>query len=103
MSLLKREDLVEVISGEDKGKRGRVIGVDRTKQRVTIQGVNLVYKHLRRTQKHPQGGRIQMEAPVHISNVMLVDPKADHPVRVKMAVDKSGKRRRVSAKSDNPV
>ena len=102
MSLLRRDDLVEVIRGEDKGKRGKVIRVDRAAGRITVQGINLVYKHLRRTQKHPQGGRIQLEAPIHISNVMLVDGKADHPVRVKMA-EKNGKRVRVSAKSGNPV
>jgi len=102
MSLLKRDDLVELICGEDKGKRGKVIRVDREAQRVTVQGINLVYKHLRRTQKHPQGGRIQLEAPVHISNVMLVDPKADRPVRVKMG-ERGGRRVRVSAKSGNPV
>ncbi len=103
MSLLRRDDLIEVISGADKGKRGKVLRVDREKSRVTVQGINLVYKHLRRTQKHPQGGRIQMEAPVHISNVMLVDPKVDQPTRVKMTVDKNGKRVRVSAKGGHPV
>jgi large subunit ribosomal protein L24 len=103
MSLLKRDDLVQVISGEDKGKRGKVLRVDRSSERVTVQGINLVYKHLRRSQKHPQGGRIQMEAPVHISNVMLVDPKSDKPVRVRMQSDKNGKRVRTSAKGGSPV
>lgn len=102
MSLLKREDLVQVVSGADKGKRGKVLKVDRADDKVTVQGVNLVYKHLRRSQKHPQGGRIQKEAPVHISNVMLVDPKSDRPVRIKMQT-KDGKRVRVSAKGGNPV
>ena len=102
MSLLKRDDLVQLISGEDKGKRGKVIRVDREGSRVTVQGINLVYKHLRRTQKHPQGGRIQLEAPVHISTVMLVDPKTDRPVRVKMG-ERGGRRVRVSVASGNPV
>jgi large subunit ribosomal protein L24 len=102
MSRLRRDDLVEVIRGDDKGKRGKVIRVDREADRITVQGINLVYKHLRRTQKHPQGGRIQLEAPVHISNVMLVDPKSDHPVRTKRA-EKNGKRIRVAAKSGNQV
>ena len=103
MSLLKRDDLVQVISGVDKGKRGKVLRVDRESARVTVQGVNLVYKHLRRSQKHPQGGRIQMEAPVHISNVMLIDPKLDQPVRVRMTTDDKGKRVRTSVKGGNPV
>lgn len=102
MSLLKKDDTVQVISGADKGKRGTVILVDRENDRVTVQGVRLVYKHLKRSQKHPQGGRIQMEAPIHISNVMLVD-KSGQPVRVKMAVGKDGKRVRTSAKGGHPV
>ena len=57
MSLLKREDLVQVISGADKGKRGKVLRVDHDKYRVIVQGVGLVYKHLKRSQKHPNGGR----------------------------------------------
>ena len=103
MSLLKKDDTVQVVSGVDSGKRGTVLRIDRENGRVTIQGVNLVYKHLKRSQKHPQGGRIQMEAPVHISNVMLVDPKLGHPVRVKMVISKDGKRVRSSAKGGHPV
>lgn len=103
MSLLKREDLVQVISGADKGKRGKVLRVDREKQRVTVQGVSLVFKHLKRSQKHPDGGRIQLESPIHISNVMLVDPKTDSPTRVRMGEGKDGKRVRMSVKSGNPV
>ncbi len=103
MSLLKKNDTVQVISGEDKGKRGKVLMVDRENDRITVQGISLVYKHLKRSQKHPQGGRIQMEAAIHISNVMLVDSKAGQPVRVKMTVNKDGKRVRSSAKGGHPV
>ncbi len=102
MSLLKREDMVEVICGADKGKRGKVLLVDREKGRVTVQGVNLVYKHLRRSQKHPQGGRMQVEASIHISNVMLVDSKGER-TRVKMATDDKGNRTRVAVKGGHSV
>ena len=102
MSLLKKDDTVQVISGEDKGKRGTVLRVDRENDRVTVQGINLVYKHLRRSQKHPQGGRIQMEAPIHISNVMLIG-KDGKPTRVKMVTGSDGKRVRASAKGGTPL
>ena len=87
MSRLKSDDLVEVVSGAQKGKRGKVLRVDLRRRRITVQGVNMVYKHLRKSQKHPQGGRIQLEAAIHISNVMLVDPKSGKPTRVRAKVD----------------
>ena len=103
MSRLKSDDLVEVVSGAHKGKRGKVLRVDRGAGRIVVQGVNMVYKHLRKSQKHPQGGRIQLEAAVHISNVMLVDPKSGKPTRVSMQVDGSGKKTRVAARSGDPA
>ena len=93
MSLLKKGDTVQVISGEDKGKTGSVLVVDRENDRVTVQGVNLVYKHLRRSQKHPQGGRIQVEASVHISNVMPVCPSCGEATRVGYVYETEGDRR----------
>ncbi len=103
MSRLKSGDLVEVVSGAEKGKRGKVLRVNRPERRITVQGVNMVYKHLRKSQKHPQGGRIQLEAALHISNVLLVDPKSGKPTRVRMKVDGDGKKVRVSVKSGEPV
>ncbi|RUA10545.1 MAG: 50S ribosomal protein L24 [Bacillota bacterium] len=103
MSRLKSDDLVEVVSGAQKGKRGKVLRVDRRRGRITVQGVNMVYKHLRKSQKHPQGGRIQLEAAIHISNVMLVDPKSGKPTRVRAMVDGDGKKTRVSVRSGNSV
>lgn len=70
--LIRRDDLVEVITGEDRGKRGRVLRVDRKNQKLVVEGVNKAIKHLRRSRKHPQGGRIEIEMPIHWSNVMLV-------------------------------
>ena len=103
MSRLKSGDLVAVVSGAEKGKRGKVLKVDRRQRRITVQGVNMVYKHLRRSQKHPRGGRIQLEAALDMSNVLLVDPKSGKPTRVRMKVDDDGKKVRVSVKSGEPV
>jgi large subunit ribosomal protein L24 len=79
---LKRNDLVVVISGVHSGRQGRVLRVLKEENKVIVQGVNLHYKHLRRTQKHPQGGRVQKESPMPASKVLLVDPKTNQPTRV---------------------
>jgi large subunit ribosomal protein L24 len=75
--------MVEVISGDHKGARGKVLRVMPDRQRVLIEGVNMVYRHVRRSRQNPQGGRIQKEAPIHISNVLPIDPKTDRGVRVR--------------------
>jgi large subunit ribosomal protein L24 len=69
---IKTNDTVEVISGEDRGTRGKVMRIDRDKGKLVVEGVNRVYKHVRRSQKNPQGGRLSLEMPVSVSNVMLV-------------------------------
>ena len=102
MRRIKRNDLVEVISGDEKGKRGRVVRVLPRKGQVVVQGLNLQFKHVRRSQKHPQGGRIRREAPVHMSNVMLIDPESDRPTRFR--VEPEGDRRvRVAVKSGQAI
>lgn len=68
---IKKGDYVQVISGEEAGKRGKILKVIPDANKVIVEGLNYVYRHLRKTQKHLQGGRIQKEAPIHISNVML--------------------------------
>merc|ERR1711900_105899 len=68
----KIDDTVEVITGEDKGVRGKVLRVDHAARKVVIEGVNRIYKHVRRSQKNPQGGRLSKEMPVSISNVIVV-------------------------------
>jgi large subunit ribosomal protein L24 len=90
---VRKNDRVEVIAGDHKGEQGRVLRVDPKKDIVVIEGVNLVYRHMRRSRKNPQGGRIRKEAPVHLSNVMPVDPKTGHGSRVHFEVerDASGK------------
>lgn len=69
---IKTNDVVEVIAGDDKGARGKVLSVDAAAGKVTVEGVNRVYKHVHRSQRNPQGGRLSMEMPVRVSNVLLV-------------------------------
>ncbi len=95
---LKRNDLVMVISGEEKNRTGRIMRVLKDTQQVVVQGINLVYKHLRRSQKNPQGGRIQKEAPLPISKVQLVDPKTNKPTRVGFRIEQ-GRKVRYAKKS----
>lgn len=90
---IKKDDLVIVVAGDHKGQRGKVLRVLPDKQRVLVEGVNMVYRHVRKSQRNPQGGRVQKEAPIHISNVMPIDPKTDRPTRVRFEVvrDAQGK------------
>ena len=99
---IRQGDTVAIISGDDKGKRGKVLRLVPEKNRVVVEGVNLVYKHLHKSQQHPQGGRIRREAPVHISNVMPVDNETNRATRVKSAVV-DGKRVRVGVRSGAEV
>lgn len=87
-SKIRKGDRVEVIAGDHRGEQGRVLRVDPVKQRVFIEGVNLVYRHLRQSRAHPQGGRIRKEAPIHLSNVLPVDPKTGRGSRVRFEVER---------------
>jgi len=69
---VKMNDTVEVITGDDRGTRGKVLKVDHAAGKVTVEGVNRVYKHVRRSQRNPQGGRLSREMPIEVSNVLLV-------------------------------
>jgi large subunit ribosomal protein L24 len=94
---LKKGDTVIVIAGADKGKRGSVMEVFRDKQRVIVEDVNLVKKHRKPTQNDP-GGIVEIPAPIHISNVMLADPKSGEPTRIsRQNID--GRNVRISKKS----
>jgi len=86
---VKKDDQVEVVSGDEKGKRGRILRTMPEKGLVVVEGVNFAWKHLKRSQQNPQGGRLQREAPVRASKVMLVDPVKGVPTRVKNVVRKS--------------
>lgn len=78
----KKGDTVAVIAGEDRGKQGRILAMQPSKQRAIVEGINMVSKAAKPSAKHPQGGIIKMEAPIHISNLALVDPKTGKPTRV---------------------
>ena len=100
---IKKGDTVYVLSGEDKGKQGRVLSVQVTKQRAIVEGVNIVTKSTKPSAKHPQGGLIKMEAPIHISNLSLIDPKSGKPTRVGLRKDEKGVTVRYSKKSGEEI
>ena len=85
---IRQDDQVEVIAGEHKGQRGKVLKVMPKKGLVLIQGVNMVYRHVRPNRRNPQGGRLQKEAPLHISNVLPVDEKTGRGTRVRFEVER---------------
>ncbi len=93
---VKKGDMVEVIAGDYKGTRGKVLRVDPEKDKVVVEGVNRVYKHVRPSRKNPQGGRIQVEKPIHISNVLPINHKTNKPTRVRFQKDDSGRKKRVA-------
>lgn len=99
---MKKGDLVEVIAGKDKGKQGKIMELLVDKMRVRVEGVNRVKRHTKPNQKNPQGGIIEKEAPVHYSNVLLVDPKTNKGGRVKIAM-KGDKKSRVFKKSGSEL
>ncbi len=95
---VKKGDKVQVISGKDKGKQGVILEAYPKKDRVLVEGVNIVKKHSKPSQANPQGGIITKEAPIHVSNVMPLDPKSGTPTRVGFKVE-DGKKVRVAKKS----
>lgn len=78
---IRKDDIVIVLSGDDKGVRGKVLEVDHEKNRVIVEGVNKALRHMRKSQKNPQGGRLSRERPIPVSKVMLVDPRTNEPCR----------------------
>ncbi len=99
---IKKGDTVYVNSGNDKGKTGKVLSVITEKDRVIVEGVNLVSKHTKPNSKQPQGGIIKQEAAIHISNVNLIDPASSKPTRVGFKVE-DGKKVRVAKKSGQEI
>ena len=79
---IRKDDTVEVTTGDDKGTRGKVLRVLREKNQVVVAGVNRVYKHMKPSRRSPQGGRLSKEMPVDASNVMMIDPSTNKPTRV---------------------
>lgn len=95
---IKANDTVEVIAGDDKGQRGKVLAIDRREGRLVVEGVNRVYKHVRRSQKNPQGGRLSKEMPVQISNVLLFCTRCNKGVRTGARLEKDGSKARFCKK-----
>lgn len=99
---IKKGDTVYVLSVEDKGKTGRVLAVLRDKDRAIVEGVNIVTKATKPTAQYPQGGLVKKEAPIHISNINLVDPKTGKPTRIAIKRE-NGKAVRISKKSNQEI
>lgn len=95
---VKKGDKVMVITGKDKGKTGTILAAFPKKDRVLVEGVNIVKKHSKPSQENPQGGIFDIEAAIHVSNVMLIDPKTNEPTRVGYK-EVDGKKVRVAKKS----
>ena len=93
---VKKGDTVEVITGDDRGVRGRVLSVNVTNRTVVVEGVNRVHRHVKPSRRNPQGGRLLVELPVDMSNVQPISPKTDRPTRVRSVIDESGQKTRSS-------
>ena len=100
---IKTNDIVEIIAGDDKGVRGKVLHIDREAGKLVVEGVNRVYKHVRRSQKNPQGGRLSKEMPVQISNVLPFCPKCNKSSRTGVRVADDGSKARVCRRCGNSL
>src|SRR5437867_10441523 len=96
-------DTVRVVRGDDKGKEGKVLRVFTKTGRVTIDGVNIVTKHKKARRAEEQSEKMQMPAPIHASNVMLIDPKSGNATRIRMRIDEDGTKERISVKSGDAI
>ena len=95
---IKKNDTVLVVTGKEKGKKGRVISVEPKKDKILIERINIIKRHMKPSKKYSQGGIIEKEAPLHISNVMLVCSKCDKPTRIGNTVLSDGKKARICKK-----
>ena len=92
---VKSGDTVQVIAGRDKGKQGKVLKVHHKRAKVLVEGVNTVKKHVKPSQENPQGGVLSVDSPIHVSNVMIVDPKSGKPTRIGKQPKKDAKTKKV--------
>jgi large subunit ribosomal protein L24 len=102
-SKLKKEDKVKVIAGKDRGKIGKVLKVDRKKERVLVENINIIKRHQRPSAQNRQGGILESEAPIHWSNVMVMCNKCVKPVRIKTQQLDNGKKVRVCRKCNEQI
>jgi len=93
---IKKGDMVEIIAGDQKGATGKVLHVLPKENKVVVQGHNMVKKHVRPSRKNPQGGRINVEQPIHVSNVLPLNPKSSKGTRVHYRVEENGSKKRVA-------
>ena len=100
---ITKGDTVRVMRGEEKGKEGTVIRVLPKTGRLVVEGVNIVKRHRKARRPEEQSGIIDFPAPIHASNVMLLDPKDDTPTRIRMRIDEDGTKERISAKSGQAI
>jgi large subunit ribosomal protein L24 len=100
---IKKGDTVMVITGESKGQKGRVLSVNRAKDRAIVESVNMVSKHTKPNSKSPQGGIVKKEAPIHLSNLMLIDPASGKPARIGKRLNEKNKLVRYSKKSGEEI
>jgi large subunit ribosomal protein L24 len=100
---VKKDDNIIVISGKDKGKKGRIIAAYPRENRVLVEGVNMVKRHTRPNPTNQQGGIIEREAPIHVSNVMHIDPKSGKPTRVGTKTLDNGKKVRIAKRSGEMI
>jgi large subunit ribosomal protein L24 len=103
MAKIKKGDTVVVLAGKDKGKTGEVTRVDPKADKVVVSGANIAVRHRKPSQANPQGGLDRFEAPLHISNVALADPKDGKATRVRIETGKDGKKTRVAVKSGEKI
>ena len=100
MSLrIRKGDKVKILSGKDRGKMGKVLHVYPNKERALVEGINMVKKHVRKSQQNPNGAITQKELPIHISNLSLLDPTSSKPTRIKTLVAEDGSKQRASVKT----
>ena len=100
---IKRGDTVYVNAGDSKGQQGKVLKVDVEKQRASVEGMNLCKKATKPNAKNPQGGIVEQEAPIHISNLQVIDPKSGKPTRIGRKLDGKGKLVRYAKKSGEEI
>lgn len=100
---IKKNDTVLITTGKEKGKRGRVLSFSRSDNRVIIEGVNIVKKHMKPSRKYTQGGIIEKEASIHVSNVMLLCPKCNRPTRIRETFLQDDKKVRMCKKCNEVI
>ena len=104
MSLsIKKEDTVQVIAGKFRGRQGRVLSVNREKDRILIEKINIIKKHMKPSKTYSQGGIIEKEAPIHLSNVMLVCPKCSKATRVGYFINENGVKTRICKECQSEI